>query len=309
MDSDSSCTNGAVASAHFAASYAGIQVLKRGGNVVDAIVTTALTLSAVLPPFSGIGGGGFLMLHLASEDKTIFVDYREVAPSHSRRDMFASDSTANSIGHLAIAVPGTINGLSLVLEKYGTMGMDEALKPGIELAAKGTTVTKTLKRATDSNLAKLRRFPRSDKTFLRDGNSPEIGTVVKFPELSKTYEKIAQRGVDEFYKGDTAQRILEEIEGNGGILKSSDLASYEAVEREPIRFSFGEYEFFLPPPPSAGGIQMAQALSALEAIASKASKLDHNSYEYLILLSNILGTTFADRGPNIADPDFFTVDV
>ena len=300
--------NAVVASGHRLASEAGLDVLKEGGNAVDAVVTTSLTLSAVLPPFCGIGGGGFLMLRLASGN-IIFIDYREVGPSLAKPDMFQGGSTANSIGHLAIATPGTIKGLDYALEKYGTINLDRALAPGIKWAKSGIQVTKTLKRATDSHIEKLRKFAESRRIFLREGNSPEVGSSISFPELSETYARIAKNGPDEFYRGQTAQAILEEVEKNGGILRQNDLISYTPVEREPIKFEFGEYSFFLPPPPSAGGIQMAQALEMLEDKQTRLKASGHNSYEYLFVLSKVLGATFADRSKNIADPDFFNVDV
>jgi gamma-glutamyltranspeptidase/glutathione hydrolase len=311
METSCSYKNGMVASGHRFASEAGVEVLRRGGNAIDAIVTTSLTLSAILPPFSGIGGGGFLMLYLASEDRVTFVDYREVAPSKSTADMYLVDEVAsNSVGHLAIAVPGTIRGLSYALQKYGSIDLSDALKPGIEHARRGVVVTKTLRRATEQNIRKLEKFSRSRNTFLREGNKPyDVGSHIAFPELSLTYEKIAKSGEDEFYGGSISQQILEESERNGGILRESDFSGYEPVEREPVRLDYKNYQFILAPPPSAGGIQIAQSLLMLEELGREITGISHNSYEYLLVLSKILETTFTDRNKNLSDPDFLPVDV
>ncbi len=308
-------SNGVVASAHRLASEAGVEVLREGGNAIDALVTTSLTLSAVLPPFSGIGGGGFIMMYLASEGRTTFIDYREVAPFASKPSMYETDSAgrviddSNSKGCLAVAVPGTIRGLAYALSKYGTIDLDRALRRGAEYAEKGIVVTKTMRRATEMNLAKLRTFPYSAQTFLKKGFSLDVGDIINYGGLARSYRALGRRGEDEFYDGSIADAILGEIEKHGGILKSNDLSSYAPVEREPLRVEYDGYELMLAPPPSAGGIQIAQVLSMLSDWKKDGNQLRQNSFEYLFALSSFLRPTFDDRSKNVADPEFFPMNI
>ena len=315
-------TKGNVSSAHPLASKAGVATLEKGGNAFDCIAVTSLTLSALLPPFSGIGGGGFAMIHIASSKKTLALDYREKAPGKAKPDMFELEpdgisvkDSANSQGQLAVAVPGTIKGLSVLLGKFGNFSLEEALQIAVEYASKGTSITPALNRATSMNLVKLSRFPYSSDLFLKKlNNNRTTNEKVIFSDLISTYRELARRGaVDDFYHGEISSDIISFMEQEGGILSKNDFKSYEPLLREPVFSEFLGWDLALMPLPSAGGVQIAQAVQLIEEKFSDKQawrKISSRfSAEYVDFIAQVMGATFEDKQNYATDPAFHDVDI
>src|SRR5215831_7675897 len=213
--------HGMVASDELLASEAGVEILKRGGNAVDAAVATAFALAVVEPAAGNIGGGGFMLVHLAN-GKTTFLDYRETAPGKATRDMYIGkdgklDEEASVIGYRSVAVPGTVAGLELALKTYGTMKLAEATAPAIRLAEEGFVVSEKLAAELEEESPGLQTFPTSKRIFLNGGQHFKAGDKLKQPELAATLKRIAEKGASEFYRGETAHLLADEMAKNGGI--------------------------------------------------------------------------------------------
>src|SRR5467141_3917773 len=224
-------------------SKAGVEILKRGGNAVDAAVAVAFALAVVEPAAGNIGGGGFMLLRLA-DGRTTFLDYREVAPGKAARDMYIEpdgklDERASVIGYKSVAVPGTVAGLELALKTFGTMKLAEAMGPAIRLAENGFAVSEKLARQLQEEKAGLEQFPVSRRIFLNDGKTWKAGDTLKQPELTATLKRIAKNGGAEFYRGETARILADEMAKNGGLITLEDLANYKVKVREVLR---AEYE-------------------------------------------------------------------
>ena len=305
--------NGVISTAHPLASEAGVNILKRGGNVVDAIIASAATLSATLPPFSGLAGGGFLIVYFAKSGKTFTLDYRETAPLNFTSDMFRLDNQGNvlndrnAMGGLSVAVPGTVAGYETALKRFGNLSFSEVLQPAIQVAKLGLTVTKTMKKATIGHLNKIRCFPTASRIYLANNNPREINEKILIPGLEKTYSDIASEGKDAFYNGEIGKDIVKAVQDYDGVLSEEDLLRYEPVLREPIKSSYHEYEIITMPPPSVGGIQLIRVLHLLEEI--DLNNLGHNSKDYLALLAKTLAQSFDERTSYASDPDFNIIPV
>src|ERR1700680_157455 len=212
-------------------SKAGVEILKRGGNAVDAAVAVAFALAAVEPAAGNIGGGGFMLVRLTG-GRTTFLDYREVAPGAARRHMYIKtdgklDEEASVIGYKSVAVPGTVAGLELAEKTYGTMKLAEVMEPAIRLAGTGFVVSDKLARQLQEEKAGLERFPVSRRIFLNDGKMLKAGDTLKQPELAATLKRIAKNGAEEFYSGETAQMIVADMVKSGGLITTQDLAAYK----------------------------------------------------------------------------------
>lgn len=312
-----------VASADKVASEVGIEILKKGGNAIDSAIAVALALAVVYPSAGNLGGGGFMLIRTA-DGKTTAIDYRETAPKKAYQDMYLNKegklvSSASTTGHLAVGVPGTVAGLSLALEKYGTMKWADLVEPARKLAKEGFPVSYWLANNLSSNADLIPRYPRSsssvkdllskfpesNRIFLKDGKFYKAGEIFKQPELAETLTRLQKEGPREFYEGHTAKLIVEEMEKHGGIITLEDLKNYSVAIREPLKGSYRGYEVITMPPPSSGGIALIEMLNILEGYDLKT--LGFNSIEKNHILVETMRRAFADRAEFLGDPDFVKV--
>src|SRR4028119_1760916 len=259
--------NGMVSSQERLATEAGLEVLKEGGNAVDAAVTVGFTLAVTLPRAGNIGGGGFMLVHLAKSNETFAIDYREKAPKAASRDMFLNtsgevDPEKSQYSYLAVGVPGTVAGLTMALEKYGTISLERALKPAIELAEKGFPVSEGLHNSLIATKAQMQASPASMDIFYKPGGIPyEVGEILVQKDLAKSLRLIVQEGSKAFYQGAIASAIATDMQANGGLITKEDLAAYKPVIRKPIRGTYRGYDIVSMPLPSSGGVHLVQILN------------------------------------------------
>lgn len=311
--SDRSATgeNGMVATANVYASQAGLAVLKAGGNAIDAAIAVSYALGVVEPQSSGIGGGGFMLIHTA-DGEDAFIDFREVAPA--AQDAYTwldengnvkNDGKANQLGGLAVAVPGTVAGMEMALEKYGSglLTRKAIMTPAIELASRGFYVGSFQYNQTLEKLASIQKYDAIRSYYLKsDWSLYKTGEEFSNPDLAKTLTLIAENGADAFYKGEVAEAMLAEIKKYGGVMTQEDLDNYSANLREPVTGTYRGYQVISCPPPSSGGTHIVQILNILENF--DVGSMEVNSSEYLHLWSETLKATFADREAYMADTDF-----
>ncbi len=289
------------------ASEAGLAMLKKGGNAIDAAVATGFALAVTVPRAGNIGGGGFMLIHLAESNHDVFIDYREMAPMAATRDMFLKadgsvDQALVRFSRKAAGVPGTVAGLIHALENYGTLPLTTVIQPAIDLAENGFPMDTTLHRTLNARSERLARDPESQKIFLEGGTAaPAVGALFKQPELASTLKRIRDQGRDGFYTGKTAQLIADDMAANGGLITLDDLAAYEAVERTPVRGKFRDYDVLSSPPPSSGGVHVLQILNLLEPYPMR--EWGHNSAAYLHHLTEAMKLAYADRSVHMGDPD------
>ena len=263
--------NGMVSSQEKLATQAGLQVLKEGGNAIDAAVTVGFALAVTLPRAGNIGGGGFMVIHLADNNQNIALDYREKAPLKATADMFLDengdvDKDKSRYSYLAVGVPGTVAGLTLALEKYGTISLERALQPAIELAEKGFPVTQDFYDSLTFARRLLERHPASQAIFLPNNNNPPpVGTIFQQPDLANSLKLISQEGKKAFYQGKIGQAIVKEMEKNQGMISLADLAKYQPVIRNPVEGDYHGYKIYSMPPPSSGGVHLIQMLNILSS--------------------------------------------
>ena len=293
------------------ASEIGIDMLRRGGNAVDAAVATGLALAVSYPRAGNLGGGGFMLIHLAEENRQTLIDYREMAPAAATADLFVGeDGKVNRMqeffSHAAAGVPGTVAGMLMALERYGTLPLGTVIAPAIALAENGLEVSFALNFEIDQRAARLKKNAEAARLLLDEsGAAPAIGSRFRQPDLAKTLKRIAARGSAGFYHGEVAELIVQEMERGGGLITAADLADYRALEREPVRGTFRGYEIVATPPPSSGGIHIIQMLNILEGY--DLASLGHNSAAYLHLLIESMKLAYADRSQYLGDPDFVDV--
>ena len=299
-------TKGMAVSDHKAASQAARDVLAEGGNAVDAAVTMSLTLGVVCPQYTGIGGGGFAMVCLPGMAKPRLFDFREVAPSSANPDMFGDSEVSSIRGGLAVGVPGTVAGMAQMLEEFGTISWERALAPGIAIAREGVEVYPNLRRVVLGRREHLKDFPEMSRIFLGP-DSVAPGARLKLLDLADTYERLAEHGPEDFYRGQIAEQIVSAINKNGGIFKLEDLANYKVVERDPVSATYKGREFVTVPPPSGGGIQLLQMLTILERFGLGPEQFASGDCYHL--QAEAMRLSFADRSSWIADPAFFDVPV
>ncbi|HBS33187.1 MAG TPA: gamma-glutamyltransferase [Parvularcula sp.] len=304
--------NGMVAAQDRLAAEVGRDILKRGGNVVDAAVATGFALAVTHPQAGNIGGGGFMLIKLANRKDVIAIDYREMAPAAATRDMFLDaagevDNQRARFSHLSAGVPGSVMGLTAALEKYGTMPLEEVLAPAIRLADKGFPVTDSLADALGEYSDRFKRDPSSVGYFTRKGSAFEQGDILVQKDLARTLKAIAKSGAKGFYEGPVADLIVAEMAASGGLMTHEDLKSYRAVERKAVTGTFRGYEIISMPPPSSGGVHLIEMLNVLEGYDLAA--MGHNSADYLGLLVETMRRAYADRSAYLGDPDFFNVPV
>lgn len=305
--------SGMVVSQEALASAVGAEILAQGGNAVDAAVATGFALAVTLPQAGNIGGGGFMLVYLADEDRTVAIDYRETAPRAADADLFldetgAVDRRKATLTHLAAGVPGTVAGLLHALERYGTMDREEVLAPAIRLAEEGIRVTPALAHSLERSASRLQRNEASRQYFFReDGSLLRPGDLWQQSDLAWSLTEIAQQGAAAFYQGAIADKLIAEMERGGGLMSREDLAGYEALERTPVRGSYRGYEVVSMPPPSSGGVHLVQMLNMLEGWPL--AEMEHNSAAYLHYLVEAMRRAYADRSQYLGDPDFHEVPV
>jgi gamma-glutamyltranspeptidase/glutathione hydrolase len=299
--------NGVVSAASEIAAEAGIQILKMGGNAVDAAIATAFAKAVTYPTAGNIGGGGFLVYHGADGETTAF-DFREKAPLAATKTMYLDEDgnvrdNSNHDGILAVGVPGTVAGMELAHQRLGSMPWEVLLQPAIDLARDGIPISWYLHDSFQGHKAEWDLYPSSGKIFLHDdGSFYQPGDLWIQADLADTLERIQKNGKDGFYKGKTADLIADFMAANGGIITREDLAKYEAIEREPIRGTYRGYEVIGMPPPSSGGVVLVQMLNILEGFDLR--EIGHNSALYLHLLTETMRRAYADRANFLGDPDF-----
>ena len=304
-----------VASQHPLASKVGVDILKRGGNAVDAAIAVGLMLAVVYPEAGNIGGGGFMLSR--KKDGTFFaIDYREMAPKAATRDMFVKPDGelikgegSSDVGYRASGVPGTLAGFDLAFKKHGSgkVRWRDLVEPARQVAQNGYILTDRLAKLLHSYRDTLSKYPESNRVFLRNGNYYKEGDLFRQPELAATLGRIATQGAMEFYTGRTAQLIAADMKANGGLITLDDLKNYQAKERTPLRGNYRGHEIVTMPPPSSGGIVMMQVLNMLEGYDVRS--LGYNSAAKYHLLAESMRRSFADRAEFMADPDFADVPV
>jgi len=296
--------DGMVATTDRVASEVGAEVLRRGGNAVDAAVATHFALAVVNPEAGNIGGGGFMIVRLA-DGTTAALDFREKAPLAATRDMYLDPDGKVSeralIGHLAAGVPGSVAGMWEAHKRFGSLPWAELVQPAINLA-EGIVVHTRLARSLRSHVNDLRRFPATAAIFLVDSQPPRVGDRLVQRDMAETLRRIARDGKDGFYRGETAELIEAEMRRGGGIMTKEDLAAYTAPWRDPIMFEYREHTVISMPPPSSGGITLAQILNTLEGF--DLTSLGYHSPDHVHLWTEAAKRAFVDRNEYLADPDF-----
>ena len=304
---------GMVATQEALATQVGVDVLSQGGNAIDAAVAVGYALSVTLPRAGNLGGGGFMMIYIASENKVVALDYRERAPKASSKDMFLTnaglvDRKKARFSLMASGVPGTISGFSKALERYGTRSLSDLIQPAIHLAEKGIVIRQDLSVSLRQASEHLKKSKDANAIFYPD-DKPfyEMGDRLYQPQLGQTLRLIAKDGADAFYKGVIGGQLVQFMKENDGLITRQDLLDYRSVWREPIKGSYQGYDVYAMPPPSSGGVHLVQLLNLVEPY--DLSKMGHNSAQSLHLFSQAMKLAYADRSKYLGDPDYVTVPV
>jgi gamma-glutamyltranspeptidase/glutathione hydrolase len=305
--------HGMIVSQEAVASRVGLNILKRGGNAVDAAVAVGFALAVTLPRAGNVGGGGFMLIYRADLDRTIAIDYRETAPAATTKDVFLdangeADPFKSRYSGLAIGVPGTVAGLELAWRKYGSgkFAFADLIAPAIALARQGLTVDDDVADSLPLAAKALASHPSSARIYLRsDGSVPQTGDHIALDDLAATLETIAAKGGAGFYSGPVAQKIVEAVNAAGGRMTTDDLASYRAVEREPVTGTYRGYTVVSMPPPSSGGAHIIEILNILEGFPLAAQGL--NSAASLHEFAEAEKLAYADRAAWLGDPDFIKI--
>lgn len=303
--------NGVVAAANPEASKIGVEVMKKGGNAVDAAVATAFAISVFEPNASGIGGGGFMLIRMAKTGKTVVIDYREKAPAKATPDMFVLDENGKvvndeiTVGGKASGVPGTVAGLLTALEKYGTMKRADVMAPAIKHAGEGIIVSKNLEGIIQDNYEKLVKFDAASEVYLKDGLPYEAGDRLVNKDLAATLTKISKEGKKAFYEGEIAKKIADEVQKQGGLMTVEDLKNYTIEEREPVVGKYRDYTIISCPPASSGGTHIVQLLNMVENYDLKA--MGDNTPESWHIWAESMKQAFADRAEYMGDTAYVKV--
>jgi len=297
-----------VVSVHDLASHAGIDIMRAGGNAVDAAVATGFALAVVHPAAGNIGGGGFMLIRMA-DGAAHFVDYREKAPAAATRDMYLDAKGnviegASEIGFKSISVPGSVAGMVYAQEKYGKLSLKQVIAPAIKLAREGYALT--WEEAEDFHDKHLAEFPESRRVFQRNGDYYKPGELFRQPDLARTLERIAEKP-DDFYHGALARELAAAMQKGGGLITADDLAHYEVKEREPVRGTYRGYEVISAPPPSSGGTLLIESLNILEAY--DLGKMGDRSAQSMHYTLEAFRRAFFDRAEFMGDPDFAKIPV
>ena len=305
--------HGMVSTQEVTATGIGVDILKKGGNAVDAAVAVGFALAVTLPRAGNIGGGGFMMVHMAESGKTVAIDYREMAPAGATGNMYLDaegnvDKKRARFSYLSVGVPGTVAGMALALKKYGTMSLAQVMAPAIYLAGNGITVSPQMANALQRRQKRLSRHPATAAIFLHaDGSALAGGERLVQRELAGTLRQIAEQGPDAFYRGAIATKIAAAMAANGGLITMEDLGNYSAVERTPVHGSYRGYDIYSMPPPSSGGVHLIQLLNILEDYPI--AFLGHNTADTIHLMTEAMKLAYADRSHYLGDSDFWKVPV
>ena len=304
-----------VASQHELASKIGVEVMKKGGNAIDAAIAVGIALAVVYPEAGNLGGGGFMLVRF-KDGRTTSIDYREMAPKAANRDIYVDSKGelirgegGSTVGYRASGVPGTLAGFEMAFKKYGSgkVTWSDLIEPSIKLAQDGYVLTNRLAVLLYAYREWLAKYPDSNRIFLRNGKYYEEGETFKQPELAETLTRISKDGAKEFYTGKTAQMIADDMKANKGLITLEDLKNYVAKERVPLKGSYRGHEIITMPPPSSGGIVMLQVLNMLEGYDVRA--MGSGSSAKFHVLAEAMRRSFADRAEFMADPDFADVPV
>ncbi len=304
-------THGMVVAQEPLAAEAGLQILKHGGNAVDAAIAIGFALAVTHPVAGNIGGGGFMLVRMAN-GQTTFLDFREAAPQKASHDMYLGPDdnvTKDSIlGWRASGIPGSVAGFGEAHKRWASMPWSKLIEPAARMAGSGITVDATL--AKELSMTKdttLRLDPESTRVFLRSGNTYKVGETFKQPELASTLQRIASNGPKEFYEGHTAVQFAKAMSEHGGLITTEDLKNYKVIERKPMEGDYKEFHLILPPPPSAGGVGLLQMMGLLAG-----TKYDSGGADSPVAVhyaAEAMRRFYADRSEYLGDPDFFSVPV
>ncbi len=307
--------HGVVASINEVASKVGVDIMKRGGNAVDAAIAVAVALAVTHPAAGNLGGGGFMMIRL-KDGRTTAIDYREMAPAAAHRNVYL-DKDGNVIkgeggsieGYRAAGVPGTVRGMELALKKYGSHKLTWAqlVEPARVLAANGIKVTYNLARGLRGNNDYLSKYAETKRIYLNNGNFYNEGDLFRQPDLAATFARLQRGGPNEFYEGQTARMIVDDLKAHNGLITMEDMRGYVAKEREPVRGTYRGYEIVSMPPPSSGGAVLIEMLNILEGYDFK--KMDWASSDRYHLMTEAMRRAFADRAEYMGDTDFVKVPI
>jgi len=304
--------NGMVASEQGLATQVGLDILKQGGNAIDAAVAVGFALAVVLPNAGNIGGGGFMVLHDDKTGKDVAIDFREIAPAKASRDMYL-DNQGNVIDgkslftHDASGVPGTVAGMEYALKKWGTMPLSKVLEPAIKLADKGFIVSDVLAQTLKEEKSTLGKWSSSKVIFFKNGEPLKSGDLLVQKDLAKSLRLIAKQGAKAFYQGEIATKIAKEMQSHGGTMTLEDLKAYKVVERQPIIGDYRGYKVVTMPPPSSGGVHLIEILNMLEHYPIKEDGV--NSAKNIHHMAESMKLAYADRSEYLGDPDFVKIPV
>ena len=304
--------NGMVASEQGLATQVGLDILKQGGNAIDAAVAVGFALAVVLPNAGNIGGGGFMVLHDDKTGKDVAIDFREIAPAKASRDMYL-DNQGNVIDgkslftHDASGVPGTVAGMEYALKQWGTMPLSKVLEPAIKLADKGFIVSDVLAQTLKEEKSTLGKWSSSKAIFFKNGEPLKSGDLLVQKDLAKSLRLIAKQGAKAFYQGEIATKIAKEMQLHGGTMTLEDLKAYKVVERQPIIGDYRGYKVVTMPPPSSGGVHLIEILNMLEHYPIKEDGV--NSAKNIHHMAESMKLAYADRSEYLGDPDFVKIPV
>ncbi|SIS81093.1 gamma-glutamyltransferase 1 Threonine peptidase. MEROPS family T03 [Neptunomonas antarctica] len=304
---------GMVATSHHLATEVALNVLKNGGNAIDAAVTAGFALAVTQPRSGNIGGGGFMLVSREKTNDVVAIDYREKAPKAAYEKMFQDDDgnvvqERSRFSHLSAGVPGTVAGFALALEKYGTISLPQALAPAIKLANDGFEVPARFTKGLEATKDRLQKWPSTLEVFYKaDGSAYQPGEVFKQPDLAATLQRISDLGVKGFYEGETARLIVDDMRKHDGMITAQDLKDYQPQIREPVKGSYRGYDVYSMSPPSSGGTHVVQILNILEGYPI--GEYGHNSAKTIHLMAEAMKYAYADRSEYLGDSDFVKVPV
>jgi len=304
-------TNGMVVTGEEIAAQIGVEVLQKGGNAVDAAVTIGFVKAVTYPRAGNLGGGGFMLIYSAKTKKVIAIDYREKAPLKATRDMFLDkkgnvDSKLSRFSYLSAGVPGTVAGMAMALEKYGTLSLADALAPAIVIAEKGFIITPAFSDDIKKMAKRFKKHPTTAAIFFKpDGSFYQAGDRFVQNDLANTLKAIAKQGIKAFYEGEIADLIVKDMEAHGGLISKKDLAQYQPKIRKPIHGTYRGHDIYSMSPPSSGGVHIIQIMNLLENY--DIGLLGHNSAATIHLMAEAMKRAYADRSKYLGDTDFVSV--
>ncbi|OOF69681.1 gamma-glutamyltransferase [Rodentibacter caecimuris] len=304
--------NGMVASEQALATQVGVEILKQGGNAVDAAVAVGFALAIVLPNAGNIGGGGFMVLHNGKTGENVALDFREMAPLNASRDMYLNadgqvEDGKSLFTHFAVGVPGTVAGMDLALRKWGTMPLQKVLEPAIKLAEEGFPISQTLANLLNTEKEVLGKWESSRKIFFKNDRTLAAGERLIQKDLANSLKLIAKEGSKAFYEGDIAKKIVQEMKRHKGLINLEDMRNYQAIVRQPIIGNYRGYKIVTMPPPSSGGIHLVQIFNMLENYPL--TEFGANSAKTIHYLAESMKLAYADRSEYLGDPDFVKIPV